>query len=301
VTSTRPLHVDTDCGVDDALALVLLARSGTAIQSVSSVFGNTWADQAALNARLVLRQSGCGADVYVGAGVSLAARASAREQRGHGRDGLNGEGASNRRTLPILRSANDLNRISLAARSGWGGVFLGPLTNLAHALLDDPKAFKDWRPVVLAGAFDVRGRGADGADFNTWSDPEAFQRVLRTGIRPRLVPLDITCRYLFPTEKLVRADRSHRSPLMSRLARALVPYDAFHHNIWGGEGCRPHDLVAASAYLWPDLFRFEPRALDIDPTRQGYIVNSAGISNAEVCVGCEFEELATRIEAHLLA
>ncbi len=61
------LHIDTDGGVDDALALVVLARSGVEIASVSAVFGNTWVDQAASNARWMLRLSGCSPDIYIGA------------------------------------------------------------------------------------------------------------------------------------------------------------------------------------------------------------------------------------------
>ncbi|HWW27278.1 MAG TPA: nucleoside hydrolase, partial [Caulobacter sp.] len=55
------LHIDTDCGVDDALALAMLARSRDAVEivSVSAVFGNTYVDQAAANARGVLRLAGC--------------------------------------------------------------------------------------------------------------------------------------------------------------------------------------------------------------------------------------------------
>lgn len=61
------VHIDTDCGVDDALALALMARARQVVEvvSVSAVFGNTYVDQAAANARGVLRLAGCGAEVYI--------------------------------------------------------------------------------------------------------------------------------------------------------------------------------------------------------------------------------------------
>ena len=67
-----PWHIDTDGGVDDALALVMLAHAEVPIAAVSSVFGNTWVDQAASNANLVLRQSLCVTEVLVGAAQRLA-------------------------------------------------------------------------------------------------------------------------------------------------------------------------------------------------------------------------------------
>jgi len=88
------------------------------------------------------------------------------------------------------RSTRDF--LAFAARRKVTGLFLGPLTNLAKGLLEDTAAFRDWRPTVMAGAFAVEGKAAGGADFNSWSDPEALQRALESGVMPRLVPLDVT-------------------------------------------------------------------------------------------------------------
>ena len=188
------VHIDTDCGVDDALALALLARSRQAVEvvSVSAVFGNTYVDQAAANARGVLRLAGCGAEVYIGAGAGLAKRRVERMRPAHGVDGLNGAGFSQRWKLPELERGHSANFLAFAARRKLAGLFLGPLTNLAKSLLEDPAAFRDWRPTIMAGAFTVEGKAAGGADFNSWSDPEALDRAksvsgkIATGITERL-------------------------------------------------------------------------------------------------------------------
>src|SRR6516164_704077 len=96
------LHIDTDGGVDDALALVALARAGAEVMSVSAVFGNTWVDQAAANARWILRLAGCATDVYIGAPAGLSHRPIDRRRPGHGLDGMNGAGGSPRHKLPLL-------------------------------------------------------------------------------------------------------------------------------------------------------------------------------------------------------
>ena len=292
------LHIDTDGGVDDALALVALARSGVQIDQVSAVFGNTHVDQAASNARWMLRLCGCDVDVFTGAAVGVAAR-PVEPRRGHGFDGMNGAGGSHRRRSPPLAQPHGVDVIAHAARRGCTGLFLGPLTNLATALLSDPRAFHDWRPVVMAGAFEVDGQGESGADFNTSADPEALQRVLLGGVRPRLVPLDVTSQVLLTRQAFEDAVARSEGHLAGRLARAAGPYIDLHVGLWGGDGCRPHDAVAAGAVLWPELYRFEPVAVGLDPGRFGRLQRLDGPVNAELCVGIDHVEVGRRLEAAL--
>jgi purine nucleosidase len=115
------LHIDTDCGVDDALALAMLARSRDAVEivSVSAVFGNTYVDQAAANARGVLRLAGCPAEVYIGAGSGVAKRRVERMRPAHGVDGLNGAGFSQRWKLPELDRGQGGSLLAFRARAGW--------------------------------------------------------------------------------------------------------------------------------------------------------------------------------------
>jgi purine nucleosidase len=290
----RPLHVDTDCGVDDAFALVLLARAGVRIASVSSVFGNARSDQTASNANMVLRQSGVAADVFVGAPRALTGEPPDRNLRGHGFDGLNGQGGSFRRKLEPLRRPHGMSRLSFAPRGRIDGLFLGPLTNLALALPDDPSSFRNWRPVVMAGAFEVEGRGLGGADFNTWADPEAMERVLLNGLRPRLAPLDVTSKVAFDAERFLAAARADGWPLLERLARAAEPHVAFQTKAWG-PGWRPHDVTAAAAWLWPDLFTFEPAALMLSSDSHGRLARTDGAANAEVAVAVDAEGVRQRV------
>lgn len=285
------VHIDTDCGVDDALALALLARARQAVEvvSVSAVFGNTYVDQAAANARGVLRLAGCGAEVYIGAGAGLAKRRVERMRPAHGIDGLNGAGFSQRWKLPELDRGHSTNFLAFAARRKLAGLFLGPLTNLAKSLLEDPVAFRNWRPTIVAGAFAVEGKAKGGADFNSWSDPEALQRTLEAGVMPRLMPLDISHQVAITADDLSRGAVCCGSPLSQRLTKAAQAYIAFHQQVWGGEGCRPHDAVAAASLVAPKLFSFEPARLRVivDGERLGRVERIDGAPNAEVCTGLD--------------
>ncbi len=153
----------------------------------------------------------------------------------------------------------------------------------------------------MAGAFEVEGQGLGGADFNTWSDPEAMHRVLMTGVRPRLVPLDATSQVMLPRAAFEAAARVTEFALTQRLCRAVGPYMDLHASTWGGDGCRPHDAVAASAALWPELFGFEPACVALDPDRQGRLVRRDGPHNAEVCVRIDADEVTRRLSDLLLA
>jgi len=286
------VHIDTDCGVDDALALAMLARARDVIEvgSVSAVFGNTYVDQAAANARGVLRLAGCGAEVHIGSGSGLAKRRVERMRPAHGVDGLNGAGFSQRWKLPELDRGHGVDLLAFAARRKIAGLFLGPLTNLARGLLDDPAAFRDWRPTITAGAFAVEGKAVGGADFNSWSDPEALQRVLESGVRPRLVPMDVSSQVTLTRAALEAGAACCGSPLSARLTRAAVPYLDFHAQAWGTVGaCHPHDAVAAASLIAPEAFVFEPARLRVavDGLRQGRIDRIDGAPNAEVCVSLD--------------
>ena len=295
------LHIDTDGGVDDALALVAVARSGREVASVSAVFGNTVVDQAASNARWILRLCGLHPDIYAGAGIGLARRPFQRGRPGHGLDGMNGAGGSHRRLLPPLERPHGVGVIALAARHRLQGLFLGPLTNLARALLEDPKAFQGWAPVVMAGAFAVEGMGDGGADFNTWSDPEAMERALDAGVAPRLVPLDVTSQVLLERALFRAAADAPDAVLARQLWRAVEPYIDQHMAIWGGDGCRPHDAVAAGAMLWPELYDFEPARLEMDADRPGRLRRADGPANAEVCVRLDAAGVAAKLREALFS
>ncbi len=289
---TLRVHIDTDCGVDDALALAMLARARDVIEvgSVSAVFGNTYVDQAAANARGVLRLAGCAAEVYIGAGSGVARRRVERMRPAHGVDGLNGLGFSQRWKLPELDRGHGTSLLAFVARRKITGLFLGPLTNLAQGLLDDPAAFRDWKPTIMAGAFAVEGKAAGGSDFNSWSDPEALQRVLEAGVRPRLMPMDATSQITLTRAALEAGSAACGSPLSARLARAVGPYMDFHAKVWSvAGGCHPHDAVAAASLIVPEAFSFEPARLrvTIDGMRQGRIDRIDGEPNAEICVGVQ--------------
>lgn len=186
--------VDTDPGVDDALALTwLLSQRERPVEvlGIVSVFGNTTVDYTTNNVLTVLELNGrTNIPVVKGAAAPLAQAPSLTGWFIHGPDGLWGIGGQHPHdisALPTDYTAFYCN--TAAANPGATILTLGPLTNLAGAAVVCPEALRTMRVVTLGGA-KAGGNKNAVAEFNFWQDPEAVQRVLDAGIRPQIIPLD---------------------------------------------------------------------------------------------------------------
>ena len=185
----RDFLVDTDTASDDAVALVMALRApGVAVRGITVVAGNVAVGQATANALFVAEL--CGADdvpVYAGCGRPLL-RPPVDANWFHGRDGLSDVGyAPARRTAEPTHAVDAILAIT-AAHPGLTLVTLGPLTNVAAALVRDPAvATRVGRCVVMGGNPCCVGNVTPAAEYNVWCDPEAAEIVLRSGMAVDLV------------------------------------------------------------------------------------------------------------------
>lgn len=195
----RPFIVDTDCGIDDAVALMMvIAAPDAELVGVTTVAGNVGVDQVTENVnRLLAYFDRPEVPVYAGAHRSLL-YTEVRASSIHGENGL-GNIELPRREKPAPGSAEspELNatvglRRLLKAHPGATVVALGPLTNLALAFNLYPELIeKIGRLVVMGGAI-AEGNVTRFAEFNFYADPEAVQCVLNRGVEIELLPWD-TC------------------------------------------------------------------------------------------------------------
>jgi len=240
-----PLLVDTDPGIDDALALLAAWNSPeVVVEVVTTVAGNVTVEQATTNVcrLLALRKPDPAPVVAIGAPDPLA-RQLVTATRYHGADGLGdlddwpavGRGELAAAVPLILDRARRQQRLLTI-------VALGPMTNLALALKADPAAMKFvGRVVAMGGAVDVPGNVTPTAEFNLHVDPEAAVRVLDSGLRLDLVPLDATRQAV-----VVRADSPGGDPLASDLlAREMRAYRPSGKPLFVSQG-----RVAGSGGYW---------------------------------------------------
>lgn len=263
-----PLVVDTDTGIDDALALLWLAgRREVELVAVFATHGNCATGQAAANARRVLDIAGRW-DVPVTPGRSGPLVGPPRPSRHvHGRDGLGDCGVAPP-PWPAPRPGHDavagLLRLAEIHAGELDLLVLGPLTTLAATLVVDPHLPGALRSLTIMGGVGVRGGpGVPPArlptDANTAHDPDAARRVHATtgagegrGPSVTLIGLDVTLAATAGPRHLARlaaAGTSH-----GRFAATIVrPYLDEIEARRGTRRLTMHDPIAAMVGVGADV------------------------------------------------
>lgn len=277
-----PLIIDTDPGVDDAVALLLALRSPEVdVRAVVAAFGNVALTDTLLNARRLLALIGR-PDVPVAAGASrpLVHDLPARAGHVHGVDGLGGRSAGLPEPAPLdPRAGVDLMADVLREASEPVTIAsIGPLTDTALLLAVHPElAERIARIVVMGGALGA-GNVTGAAEFNVHVDPEAAHRVLTQAEVPvTLVPLDLTLRCMVDTPWLDRLRAA--DPVCAELAAMIEPYHAFYAAEHGRDAVAMHDALALLECAAPGSLRCTPLPVrvscDLGPARGTTVVDRA--------------------------
>lgn len=247
--------MDVDPGIDDALALLLAVASPELdLCAVTVVNGNCPTAQGAMNARAVLALAGR-PDVPVAAGADRPLlRPPMTAPETHGPRGL-GYARLPPPPQPLAPQHGAALLLDLARRrpGELTAVATGPLTNLALALRLEPRLPELLQGcIIMGGALGVRGNVSPVAEFNFAVDPHAAQIVLGSGLRPLLVPLDVTHQVLCTEAHLARIAAAD-GPVAAFVAQATRFYIRFHAEYDGVRGCYVHDALALALALAPEL------------------------------------------------
>lgn len=257
----RKIVIDCDPGIDDALAIVLAHGSpDLEILGITTVGGNIDLAGTTDNA-LRLREFLGFADVPItagSAGALLRPRVNAAEV--HGASGL-GDALLPPATLPVT-GGHAVDFIIETLRADPGEVTLvaiGPLTNVALAVLKEPRIV-DWaRGLTILGGSYTRGNFSPAAEFNIAADPEAAAIVFDAGWTVTMIGLDVS-RGAVTTEAV--ADRMRA---MGRLgADLLIPCVEFYGVITADGGPAIHDACAIAYLIDPSLITVEPAVVDVE-------------------------------------
>lgn len=260
--------MDTDPGIDDAVALLYLAaQPDVTIEAVGSVHGNVPAPLAAQNAARVLRLAGLpGVPVAVGAHRPMAQDLRTAEFV-HGDDGLGGHAAD----IPLGRApvpesaAEQLVRLARRHPGELTVLALGPLSNLGLALLLEPRLPELLREVVvMGGAIEAPGNITPHADANIAHDPEAADLLFASGCPVRLVSIDVT-------DRAARADVAWLDRLAAApneraqwITRVLKHYTDFYERLFSTRIATMHDAMAAAIALDPELATYRELPVDVE-------------------------------------
>ena len=267
--SKRPIRliIDTDGGIDDALALILALRSPEIeVVGVSTVSGNVRVEQAAINVLRVIELFDH-RDIWVAQGLgNPLVRDPIRATSFHGTDGLGDSNLPQPRMRTRKESAIDLivDQLNKEKDDGLTIVCIGPLTNIAAVLTNSPNiSGRIGELLIMGGAFGLSRHGYGNvtpvAEFNIYSDPEAAKIVFESGIHVRAVGLDVTSapeNWLTSAEySRVKATKNRVSVFAARiLANTMQKRRMFEL----------HDPIAIGAVIQPSLYGFTELSVKIE-------------------------------------
>jgi purine nucleosidase len=261
--TAKKVLLDCDPGLDDALALVLAhGDPNLELVAVTTVGGNVRLENTTRNA-LELREYLGFTAVPVAAGAAgPLVREAKNAAEVHGVGGL-GDVILPKAQLPA-DGAHAVDLIVSTLKDAPGQIHLvavGPLTNIALALRQEPR-IAEWAAsfVIMGGSF-TRGNTTPAAEFNIYADPEAAAEVFAAGWQTVMVGLDLTL------QALVTDTIKERMRALGSLGRELVvPLATFWNDPqdpdWGGQAV--HDVCAVAYVSRPDLFRLVPARVEVE-------------------------------------
>jgi inosine-uridine nucleoside N-ribohydrolase len=202
----------------------------------------------------------------------------------------------------ILRTARESDGLTIIA--------IGPLTNVAAALVADPSlADRLERIVVMGGAYEVPGNVTPTAEFNFFMDPEAAQIVLQSGMRPVLVGLDV-CHQTHLTSRLLAA-----AGFQTELGRFVQRSSAAWLPTADDDGPHLYDSLAVASVIRPELVTLEAAFVEIEtvgdaragtsvawlPARPSAWSRPRGTDNALVATGIDVAGFEAFVTERVLA
>jgi purine nucleosidase len=257
MTKPLPIIIDTDPGQDDAVAILLaLASPELEVLGITAVAGNVPLALTEKNARKICELAGR-PDIKVHAGaIRPMVRSLTTAEHVHGKTGLDGPVLPEpRMPLQAQHSVDYLVETLMSRDAGTVTLCtLGPLTNVALALVKEPRiASRIARIVAMGGGFFEGGNTTPAAEFNIYVDPQAARVVFEAGIPITLIPLDCTHQALTTAGRVAkfRAMTNRSGPAVAAL---LDFFERFDEHKYGTDGGPLHDPCVIAWLLKPDLF-----------------------------------------------
>lgn len=298
---SRPIIIDCDPGIDDAVALLLaIAAPQLNILGITTVAGNVSLKTTSTNARCIC-ELGQRSDLKIFPGCPRPlVRSPIIAAHVHGENGLGGVSFPSPQMPSQQKHGVDFLRDSLFQASAPVTLAtLGPLTNVAMALIQAPEIAEKLERIVIMGGAVGAGNVTAAAEFNFYADPHAAQVVLHTameyGVPVTVIPLDVT-HGAIATPARRQALRNLHNPIAETVATMLDNYGLREQRDMGFSGPPLHDPCVIAYLLQPELFATEtvPATIEINsPLTQGRLVIDR---NGELELPGKIE-LATRIDA----
>ncbi len=263
---TKRIILDSDPGIDDSLAILLaLASTEITLEGLSIVHGNSSTEQGTINALSVLELAKAGhIPVYKGCELPLV-QPSLLAPETHGEQGIGYAKLSAPLGKPQIQKGCDyLIEKVMSSPGEITLVCIGPLTNIALAIRQEPRIVENVKEVfIMGGAIRHEGNTTALAEFNTYVDPHAAHIVFHSGMPITLTPLDVTYQCILmkqDVEQLLKID----SPITKFIADATRFYMEFHNEYQKIDGCGINDPMTLALTFMPEICDYEELYVDVD-------------------------------------
>ena len=252
----RKVIIDCDPGIDDSLAILLAINSPELeVLGLTITSGNVPAQLGAKNALKALQMcQRLDIPVYIGEELPLE-RELVTAQDTHGEDGV-GENFYEDVDAKILYGGVDFIIDTLKNNKDVSIIALGPLTNIAKALMKDKKAFDNLDEFVsMGGAFRIHGNCSPVAEFNYWVDPHGADYVYKNLPKKiHMVGLDVT-RKIVLTPNIIEFINRLDKDMAKYITEITRFYIDFHWEQEGIIGCVINDPLAVAYFIDRSLLR----------------------------------------------
>jgi purine nucleosidase len=297
VAGKRPIIIDTDPGIDDALAIFLACASPEVeVRAITTVAGNVGINRTTRNASALIALAGKPQiPVFRGAEKPLAGTWSTIEDI-HGQNGIGGatipDGPNGSRG-PAVEALIEI--LTAAQPNSQTVVLLGPQTNLALALEQQPEIVRGIKEIVLmAGSLGPEnGNASRYAEFNVHVDPKAAHKVLACGRPMFWAPLEVA-RQASVDQMWIDLLRATDRPCCNAGADMLE----FYMKSFKKPAAALYDPLAVMWLIAPNLFNVKSTTLEIetaDAERAGQtrFKLGEGDGNIQVAVSCDADRVRT--------
>jgi len=250
----RTFLIDTDTASDDAVALIMALRAPEVrVAAITVVAGNVDVQQATRNALYTVELCGATVPVYSGAAKPLLCAYQSATWF-HGRDGLGDHDYPPAKQAAETSHAIDAIIGEVDRNPGIVLVTLGPLTNIAMAVLRAPEIVaKVSRCVIMGGAPCCEGNVTPAAEYNIWVDPDAARIVMRSGLPIELIGWQLCRGEAVLSEK----DINHVLSFNNKLAKFAIECNSHARSAYkvqtGEDGICLPDPVAMCLALDPTV------------------------------------------------
>lgn len=255
-----PIIIDTDPGIDDAVAIALaLFSEELDVRLITTVAGNVGIGYTTYNALRLMTYFGVKVPVARGASEPLL-RPLEDASAIHGKTGMEGFDfpEPDESLLSELNAVDAMRKVILESEDKVTLVPIGPLTNIALLLKTYPEVKTNIERIVLMGGSVTRGNKGVMSEFNIGVDPEAAKIVFHAGLPIVMAGLDVGLK------ALVLPEDSAQLPAMGKTG--TMAHDLFKRYRGGSfnTGLKMYDPCAVACLLAPELFTFVDTYVDVE-------------------------------------